>query len=110
MRISQSFWAGRPMRRPWRNLPPSGATDYLGTGGLQLRGGLDDRPHGAPTAAAIKTCSASGSDLFGGRGPAGDRLRHGLAGHPFAQAYVHQRTPKLWVTDHRIARMEVSLT
>jgi hypothetical protein len=25
MRISQSFWAGRPMRRPWRISPPSGA-------------------------------------------------------------------------------------
>jgi len=52
-----------------------------------------------------KTCAACRGDLFGGRGPTGDRIRHGLAGDPFAQAYVHQRTPEFWVTDHRIARM-----
>src|ERR1700684_3220796 len=100
MRISQSFWVGRPMRRPWLISPPSGATDYLGTGGLQLRGGLDDGPHGAPTAAAVETCSASRGDLFGGRGPTGDRIRHGLAGDPFAQAYVHQGAPESWHPAH----------
>ena len=69
---------------------------------LWCRGGLDDRSHGMPTAAALRSGPARLGHLLGGSRTGRHRFGHRVTRHPVAQTDDHRGASGVLVDAHQV--------